>query len=130
MMKVPDHVKTYDNELATFWFDEQGILCAIAKSTPRTLQKQMETYAFIHRITGDKKICLLSDATHSGQQDKETRDYSSGEMPKLFKAMAILSDSPTGNFVSSLYMVLKHEPVPMRMFSNEQEAHDWLKTFL
>ena len=39
-MKPPEHVTLFEGELATFWFDEQGILCALSKSTARSLEKQ------------------------------------------------------------------------------------------
>jgi hypothetical protein len=129
-MKPPPGAKIYEGELATFWLDENGILCAVSKDTVRTLEKQKENYAFIRQIIGDKKVCLLSDTTTSSPQDKETRDYSALELPKIFKAMAVISDSASGRFTANVYKEIKKEPVPIQIFNSEEEAKEWLKQFL
>jgi hypothetical protein len=129
-MKPPPDVKIFEGELATFWFDENGILCALSKNTPRTLEKQKKNYEFIREITSNKKVCLLSDTTTSRPQDKETRDYMAGELPKIFKAMAVISGSVLGKLITNTFLVLKKQPIPIKMFSNEAEAKEWLKNHL
>ncbi len=130
MLRPPAHVTTYEGELATFWFDESGILCAIGKQTTRTLDMQKNNYDFIRQISGGKKVCLLSDATSSDPHDKETRDYMAREMPNVFIAMAVVADSAVGRFVFNTFIRLKRQPVPMRFFPNEKEARAWLKQYL
>ena len=129
-MKPPDNAKIIEGELATFWFDESGILCAIAKNVPRSLEKQRDNYVFIKQITGNKKVCLLSDTTSSTPQDKETRDYSATEMPNVFKAMAIISDSVLGQFSANVFLALKDQPIPIKFFADENTAIEWLKAYL
>lgn len=129
-MNIPSNAKVIEGELATFWLDENGILCAVAKATERTLQKQKDNYQIIREIAGNKKICLLSDATLAGPMDKETRDYASKELPDVIKAMAVISHSATGTFTSTVFMSLKQEPVPIKLFDNEAEARIWLDNYL
>jgi hypothetical protein len=129
-MVIPDNVKIYEGELATFWFEENGILCANAKSTPRTVERQKENYRFIKEMTGGKKVCLLSDTTNASPQDKETRDYAAAELPNVFIAMAVVSKSALGGFSANVFLTLKQQPIPIRMFENEHEAKEWLKTYL
>lgn len=130
MLKPSAHAKIYEGELATFWFDESGILCAIGKHTLRNLDKQKSNFDFIRQISGGKKVCLLSDLTSSEPYDKETRDYMALEMPHVFAAMATMSDSPMGRFMFNTFVGLKKQPVPMRFFSDEAEAKAWLKQYL
>jgi hypothetical protein len=122
--------KTFEGELATFWFDELGILCAKAKNVPRSLETQKQNYAFIRQITGNRKVCLLSEMTDSSPLDKETRDYVAKELPFVFHAMAVMSDSPTGKIIANLFLALKNQPIPIRMFSSELTAKEWLKQYL
>lgn len=129
-MKPPVNAKLIEGELATFWFDESGILCAIAKSTPRSLDKQKNNYVLVREITGNKKVCLLSDTTASAPQDKETRNYAAKEIPNFFKAMAVISDTVLGRFGANVFMALKDQPVPMQFFTNEADAKEWLKQYL
>jgi hypothetical protein len=131
-IKLPESgsTKIFEGELATLWFDENGILCALAKSVPRTLEKQKENYTFIRQITGNKKVCLLSDTTSSRPQDKETRDYMARELPNVFKAMAVISESVTGIFITNVFLTLKRQPIPIKIFSDEKKAKEWLKQYL
>jgi hypothetical protein len=129
-MTPPDNAEIYEGELATFWFDDNGILFANAKNTPRTLEKQIKNYEFLKQITGDKKVCLLSDTTNTSPQDKETRDYVAKEIPNIFKAMAVISTSVMGGFTSNVFIAIKQQPVPLKMFENESEAKEWLKQYL
>ncbi|MGZ3885238.1 MAG: DUF7793 family protein [Bacteroidia bacterium] len=129
-MIPPPHVKLFDGELATLWFDEHGILCAVAKAVPRSLEMQKANYDFIRQITGGKKVCLLSDTTSSSPQDKETRDYIAAQIPDVFKAMAVISGSASGRFITNVFLAIKQQPIPMRFFSNEADAKEWLKQYL
>ena len=129
-MNLPDNTELFEGELATFWFDENGILCALAKNTPRSIEKQKKNYAFIRQITGNKKVCLLSDTTSSSPQDKETRDYAASELPNVFKAMAVISKSAAGLFIANIFVALKHQPIPIKMFADENQAKEWLKEYL
>jgi hypothetical protein len=129
-MIAPQGAEITEGELATFWFDEKGILCAVAKDTGRTLQKQIDNYKLIREIAGNKRICLLSDATLSAPMDKQTRDYISKELPEVIKAMAVISHSATGSFTSIVFMSVKQTPIPMKLFDNEQDAREWLMQYL
>ena len=129
-MKPLDNVTVHEGELAFFWFDESGILCALSKDTPRTFEKQQKNYEFIKNISGNKKVCLLSDTTNSATQDKATRDYMAQEIPNVFIAMAVISDSILGKFITNMFLHLKQQPIPIKFFSNEKDAKEWLKGFL
>lgn len=129
-MIIPDNTQVFEAELGTFWFDEHGILCAQAKNTARTLEKQKETYAYIKKITNNTKVCLLSDTTNTSSQDKEVRDYVAIEMPHIFHAMAVISSSKLGHFVTVIFLALKQQPIPIKFFHNEKDAKDWLKQFI
>jgi hypothetical protein len=129
-MKPSTNTKIFEGELATFWLDEHGILCALSKNTLRTLEKQKKNYEFIKEIVGNKKVCLLSDTTSSSPQDRKTREYSAIELPKMFNAMAVISDSVLGRYIANLFVVLKNQPIPIKMFDDEQEAKEWLKQYL
>jgi hypothetical protein len=129
-MEQPINTKIYEGELASFWIDKDNILCALSKNTSRTLKKQKDNFTFIRQIIGDKKVCMLSDSTNANPPDIETRDYMEREMPTLFKAMAILSKSAIGEIFPKAFLVLNSYPMPMKYFSEEKEARDWLKQYL
>lgn len=129
-MQLPKDRTIFEGELASFWFDENGFLCAQAKNTPRTLERQKENYALIRKISGNKKVCLLTDTTSSSAQDRATREYTATEIPHIFKAMAIISTSAAGRMVANLFIALKDNPIPIKIFGDESSAREWLKTYL
>ena len=131
MMIPPDNVKIMDWASSTFWFDENGIVCSISKkSAPQPLEEVKDIIATFKGLIGDKKICLLADATNSPETTKEVRDYVALEFPKFIKSIAILSDSSLGKMLANLFFKLKTQPYPIKMFNDEKEAKEWLQQFL
>lgn len=120
----------YQGELASFWFDEDGILCANAKPVHRTLENQQTNYRLVRKIIGDGTVCLLADNTATFTQDNITRAYSAQEIPKLFKAMAVISHTTIGKAAAHLFTHFHGEPVPIRVFNNKQDAKEWLMKYL
>ncbi|MEQ8471077.1 MAG: hypothetical protein RIC35_07825 [Marinoscillum sp.] len=113
------------------WFDESGILCSIAKKVPaQTVEQAKETMVEFRKLTGGKKICLLSDSTDSPPANKELRDYAAEVIPEIAKAVAIISRSAVGKMAANLFFSIKKQPYPVKMFNDEAEAKEWLKQYL
>lgn len=129
-MKVPVNTKIYETEVQTLWFDDDGILCGRSKDFPRTLQNQRQTYDLIRKISGNKKVCYLSEVTRIQAPDKETREFVVAESSNLFKAVAVISDSFVGRMIANILFNMRRQPYPVKMFSNEDDAKKWLKQFL
>mgnify|MGYP001573491278 CR=1 FL=1 len=129
-MKIPDNTQLYEGELYTFWFDTNGFLCAFAKNVDRSLDKQKKHFEFVRQITDNKKVCFMADTTNSKIINTETREHSEREMPNLFKAIAILSDTALGKVNTVVFQNLNIQSVPLKTFSGEMEAKEWLKLYL
>lgn len=113
------------------WFDENGILCTIAKAVPpQSLEDAKKGMEVFLKITGGKKVCMLSDSTNSPPVNKEMRDYAAEVIPQVAKAIAIMSRSAVGRMAANLFFSLKKQPYPVRFFDNEDEAKQWLKQYL
>jgi hypothetical protein len=128
-MTHPENSQIYEGELATFWFDENGILCAVSKKISRTMENQKANYALVREITGGKRVCLLADNTETYTQDEITRQYSAQEMPKLFKAMAVISHTVIGRAATHLFLYFHGQPIPIESFDNVEKAKEWLMQF-
>lgn len=130
-MTPPKNAVLFECELATLWMREDGILCGIAKDAFRTLEKQKEVNRLMRKISRGKRVCMLADNTLSSSPiDKETADFIAKEMPEIFKAMAVMSSSMIGKFITNSFINEKHEPVPIKQFNDEKLAVEWLKNFL
>ncbi len=130
-MVPPENAKIIDFPTSTMWFDESGILCSVAKKVPQqTIEETKQSMILFKQITGDKKVCLLSDSTDSPPANKEMRDYVAEIIPEIAIAVAIISRSAVGKMAANLFFSIKKQPYPVKMFNEENEAKEWLKQYL
>jgi len=130
-MEIPKNTKVFDFPTSSLWFDENGILCSISKKAPeQTMEESKKWMEEYYKIFGDKKQCMLVDITNATPTNKEARDYAAAELPKVVKAIAMISHSALGRMLTNLFFGLKPPPYPAKMFSNETEAKEWLKSYL
>jgi len=130
-MVLPENSEVFEFPTSTMWFDENGILCSIAKKLPRqTVEEAKKTMEEFIKITGGKKVCMLSDSTDSAPINKEMRDYLAEVIPEIAKAIAVISRSAVGKMVANLFFSIKKQPYPVKMFTDEREAKEWLKQYL
>jgi hypothetical protein len=130
-MVPPENAKVIELPSSTIWFDENGILCSVAKKVPQqTIEQAQAALEEFKKITGGKKMCMLSDNTNSPPVNKEMRDYAAKVIPDLVKAIAVLSRSSVGRMAANLFFSLKKQPYPVKFFDDEAEAKTWLKQYL
>ncbi len=129
-MKIPGNTQVYETELATFWFDGDGILNSLSKSPKRTIANTTENFTLVRRITNNQKVCHLVYLCNSPVPDKQTRKFVTHELPKVYKAMAMVSTSGLGKIIMNVLFNLKAPPIPMKSFSADKEAREWLKQYL
>ncbi len=130
-MVLPQNTEIFHFPTSTMWFDENGILCSISKKVPsQTVEEAKNTIEEFVKITGGKKVCMLSDSTDSTPVNKEMRDYIAEVLPNIAKAVAIISRSAVGKMAANLFFSLKKQPYPVKMFTDETEAKEWLKQYL
>lgn len=129
-MEPPKDAKVYDITTSTLWF-EDGILCSVSKKgISHTVEQAKMAMEEFKKVTGDKKVCLLSDSTDSPPIGKEMRDYAAEVIPEFAKAIAIMSRSALDKMSANLFFALKKQPYPVRFFDNKEEAKAWLKQYL
>jgi hypothetical protein len=129
-MKLPENKETFDTEIGTYWFDEDGILNSLSKSPMRTVENTRHNFELVKRITHGKPVCHLVHVTNSKKPSKETRDYVNSELPNVYKAMAMVSGSGLGQIIMGFLFKFMKPTIPMKSFSSEQEAREWLKQYI
>lgn len=131
MLSVPPDVNIMELPTSTLWREASGIVCVVSKKAEaQTLEQAKASMEAFRRIFGEEKACLLIDVTHTAERSRELRAYTAEELPKLVKAMAVLSGSALGKMLANLFFNLKSQPYPVKMFNDENEAREWLKKYL
>jgi hypothetical protein len=128
-MNIPTDRQTWEGEIATYWFDS-GILVSLSKNIKRTVGNISGNVAFVQQITGNKRVPLLIYLKNSPVPDKETRRFSTTQLPVIYSAMAMVSKPGLAQFIMNILFRFNPPPIPMKSFTNDAEAKEWLQQFL
>ena len=131
-MEIPTDREVIEIPTATYWEDDEGILCSVARRAgPLSLDDVKHMFTVLHQRIGNRKVCILADVTHATVEiSRENRDYAAVELPKITKAVAMVSHSVLGKMLANLFFTLKTQPYPTKMFTNETAAREWLRQYL
>jgi hypothetical protein len=128
-MQIPTDKQIFEGEIATYWF-EDGILISVSKSIKRTVENISRNVELVKGLTGNKPVPLLIYLSPSPVPDKKTRQFSTTQLPVIYSAMAMVSKPGLAQFIMNILFRLKPPPIPMKSFTNDKEAKEWLKQFV
>lgn len=129
MITKPTDRQTFEGEIATYWFDE-GILVSLSKNPQRTVENIKSNVKLVKEITNNKPVPLLIYLSNSPVPDKETRKYSTEQLPVIYSAMAMVSKPGLSKFIMNILFALKKPPIPIKSFTDDKEAKNWLRSYL
>ena len=129
IQKLTDR-QTWEGEIATYWYDDNGILVSLSKSVLRTVENISSNVKLVRSITDNKPVLLLIYLANSPIPDKQTRKFSTEQLPVIYSAMAMVCKPGLSRFIMNILFGLKPPPIPMKSFTNDQAATEWLKQFL
>ena len=127
-MTIPTDRPVIEGEIASYWFEE-GILVSLSKSPRRTVENITSNVALVKKITGNKRVPLLIYLSNSPVPDKATRKFATEQLPVIYSAMAMVSKPGLAKFIMNLLFMLKPPPIPMKSFTDDSAAKEWLKQF-
>ncbi len=128
-LNLPAHKQIFEGEIASYWFDD-GILVSLSKNPRRTIANITANVALVKQITGNKPVPLLIYLSNSPVPDAATRKFSTSQLPIIYSAMAMVSKPGLAKFIMNILFALKPAPIPMKSFTNDKEAKEWLKKYL
>lgn len=130
MIKPPDSIPLIVGEIADYWYAPDGILYSYSKPPRRTIKNISDNIALVKSITDNKVVPLLIYLSPSPVPDKATRKFASEQLPNVYSAMAMVSKPGLSKFIMNILFRLKPPPIPMKSFSDDNEAKEWLKQFV
>lgn len=128
-MQAPTNRQTFEGEIATYWFDA-GILISLSKSPRRTVANIKGNVALVKQITDNKRVPMLIYLSNSPVPDKETRKFSTTQLPLIYTAMAMVAKPGLSILIMNILFSLKPPPIPMKSFTDDVAAKAWLKQYL
>lgn len=133
-MEIPKDAKIIEWTTSFIWFDEDGVMYSKPKPgvvepelTREESAQQMEEFK---KLLGHKKVCMILETNaNSKPPKKEDRDFIADQLNQIVKAMGLISSSPLSRMIANLFFGLKPPPYPVKFFSNEKEAKEWIKQY-
>src|SRR6478735_11780541 len=125
----PESEELIKGEIADYWYNE-GILYSYSKNPVRTVKNISENISLVKSITGNKKVPLLIYLSPSPVPDKATRKFSTEQLPNVYTAMAMVSKPGLSKLIMNILFALKPPPIPMKSFTDDEEARKWLEQFI
>ena len=113
------------------YVDEEGILhLKIIKDANITLENIKENYSSFKQLLGNNRVLLLIDSRVKYKFSKEARAYTASKQGNLNRiATAFLINSFSGRLRANFYIWFNSPIVPTRIFTSEEKALNWLKSF-
>jgi hypothetical protein len=128
--RKPDDRQCWEGEIASYWFNDHGILVSDSKSPRRTIENISSNVELVKSITGNQPVPLLIYLSKSPVPDKQTRKFAAEKLPEIYSAMAMISRPGLSGFIMNLLFSLKPPPIPMKSFTDDKEAIEWLKQYI
>ena len=128
-MLPPKDKQIFKGEIADYYWDE-GILVSLSKSPRRTVENISRNVALVKSITDNKPVPLLIYLSNSPVPDKATRKFSTEQLPVIYSAMAMVSKPGLAKFIMNILFRLKPPPIPMKSFTDDKAAKEWLRNYL
>jgi len=128
--KKPTDRQTWEGEIASYWFDDNGILISLSKDPKRTVENITSNVALVKSITHHTPVPLLIYLSNSPVPDKQTRKFATEQMPVIYSAMAMVSKPGLSKLIMNILFSLKPPPIPMKSFTDTEKATTWLKQFI
>ncbi|QNN42445.1 DUF7793 family protein [Pedobacter roseus] len=119
-----------EGEIADYLLTDTGILISYSKSILRTVENISANVALVKKITNNKKVPLLIYLKNSPVPDKETRKFSTEQLPQIYTAMAMVSKPGLAQLIMKILFKFQNPPIPMKSFTDDKKAMEWLTKFL
>lgn len=119
-----------EGEIADYLLTDDGILISYSKSVQRTVKNIAANVELVKKITHNKKVPLLIYLKNSPVPDKATRKFSTEQLPQIYTAMAMVSKPGLAQLIMTIIFKFQIPPIPIKSFTDDEKAREWLMQFL
>ena len=127
LKNIPEKLET---PYITFWKEEGIVHGKWADKIEITLDiakySQQERLVFTNGIAAP----FLADIRGVRSVSKEAREYFSKEGTMFITAGAMIINSELTKALANFFLLINRPPIPMKLFTDETNAKEWLKQYL
>ncbi len=118
-----------EGEIADYLLTDSGILISYNKRILKTVENITTNALLVKKITKNKKVPLLMYDKSSPIPDTKTRRFSSEKLSEIYTAIAVVSKPGLAHVVTTILLLFKNPPIPIKSFTNDEKARKWLMHF-
>ena len=119
-----------ENQYMRCWI-EDGIIHAIFKPEVLDLEAAKECVKLRLELSEGLTYPFMADGRGVQNITKEARDYFASDIGvRGVAASALLTESVAGKFIGNFFLQINKPKVPVRLFTNDTDAVNWLKNFV
>lgn len=122
--------ESYRNQNARFWIDEGILFFEYKPNTTIVLEVAMRVVADRVAFQNERQLPVFCDMRGIISTDKAGRDYLAKSGSLLAKAVALIVSEKVSMTLSAFYLEINKPSVPTQIFTDEQEALEYLRGFL
>jgi hypothetical protein len=122
--------ESYRNQNARFWIEEGILFFEYKPNTTIDLEVAMRVVADRVAFQNERQLPVFCDMRGIISTDKAGRDYLAKSGSLLAKAVALLVSEKVSMTLSAFYLEINKPSVPTQIFTDEQEAREYLRGFL
>lgn len=124
-------IKKIKSRTTIQWLDNGILYSESIFGAEHTIADAIENVQISFLLGEGKKRPILIDIRNVKSINKEARDYYAGEeSAKSNLAAALLVSNSISKIIGNFFIGLSKTIFPTRLFTNEETAVAWLKTFL
>jgi hypothetical protein len=122
--------ESYSNQNARFWIEEGILFFEYKPNTTIDLGVAMRVVADRVAFQNERQLPVFCDMRGMISIDKAARDYLAKSGSLLAKAVALIVSEKVSMTLSTFYLEINKPSVPTQIFTDEQEALEYLRDFL
>ncbi len=120
-------MKKTENDIIEFWIEDGIMYSKFKKQVAGGLEDIKKIIEARHEISEMQKQYWCYDFTGIKAYSKEARDYAEIHGQEYLHATAAIINSFVTSFILNIFMKLKSPKVPLKAFTNKEDAVAWLR---
>jgi hypothetical protein len=120
-------VQSGENDFVSIWIEDGILHCLYKRGVVMGLEAAIETVELRKKIVRGISYPALAYIKHIKVVSKEARKYFAEEGTVGMTKGALLTDSGFSKVLGNLFLLLDKPKMPVKMFTDKEEAIEWLK---
>ena len=118
------------SKIAILNLRKDGIMTLEPKleETEQNIESMKIDFKILKDWAKDKKLGFLVDARRFKKFDADSRAYAQKNAPIFATKYAVIITSGMSSFLANIFLYINRPNIPTRLFTNKEDAVNWLKT--